>query len=558
MKPLNNKDKKSNFSYKETLNLLKTDFSMRANSVIREPEIQEFWLKNKINLELGSSNLGKNFTLHDGPPYANGSLHMGHALNKVLKDIINKYKTLKGYKVHFVPGWDCHGLPIELKVLQSLKSHERKDLDSLGLRKKATDYAKIQINNQLEGFKRWGIWGDWDNPYLTLKKNYESAQIGVFGKMFLNGYIYRGLKPVHWSPSSRTALAEAELEYPEEHFSKSIYVSLNITKLSDEILLKLEEKGLRKKLHSNLKKLFIAIWTTTPWTIPGNEAVAINPRINYVFAEDQNSHIFLFAKDLISEISEKLERKFNILLDVKGSILEGIEYQHPTKNKFCNIVIGGDYITTESGTGIVHTAPGHGMDDFNVGQKYKLPITCIVDEKGNLNNYAEKFCGLNVLKDANDLIIEDLEKNNLLLLKEEYKHRYPYDWRTKKPTIFRATEQWFASVEGFRNSALKAIEDVEWMPKTGKKRIYSMVVGRGDWCISRQRSWGVPIPVFYEKKGKEILLNSATINYIQNLFKEHGSDIWWYWDEKELLPEEHKGESERWRKGLDTMDVWFD
>ena len=558
MKSQNNKEKKSNFSYKETLNLLKTDFSMRANSVIREPEIQEFWSKNNIDLKLGSSNSGKNFTLHDGPPYANGSLHMGHALNKVLKDIINKYKTLKGFKVHFVPGWDCHGLPIELKVLQNLKSHERKNLDSLGLRKKATDYAKIQINNQLEGFKRWGIWGDWDNPYLTLKKSYESAQIGVFGNMFLNGYIYRGLKPVHWSPSSRTALAEAELEYPEEHYSKSVYVSLNITKLPNEILLKFEEKDINNKLLSKLKKLSIAIWTTTPWTIPANEAVAVNPKINYVFASDQKDNIYLFAKDLIFEISKKLNREFNVLLDVKGSMLLGIEYQHPIKNKVCHIVIGGDYITTESGTGIVHTAPGHGIDDFNVGKKYKLPITCIVDEKGNLNQDAEKFCGLNVLKNANDLIIEDLRKNNLLLCEEQYKHRYPYDWRTKKPTIFRATEQWFASVEGFRSLALKAIEDVEWMPKTGKNRIYSMVVGRGDWCISRQRSWGVPIPVFYSKEGNEILLNSETINYIKNLFQEHGADIWWEWDENKLLPKKYSGESHLWQKGLDTMDVWFD
>ena len=558
MKSQNNKEKKSNFSYKETLNLLKTDFSMRANSVIREPEIQEFWSKNNIDLKLGSSNSGKNFTLHDGPPYANGSLHMGHALNKVLKDIINKYKTLKGFKVHFVPGWDCHGLPIELKVLQNLKSHERKNLDSLGLRKKATDYAKIQINNQLEGFKRWGIWGDWDNPYLTLKKSYESAQIGVFGNMFLNGYIYRGLKPVHWSPSSRTALAEAELEYPEEHYSKSVYVSLNITKLPNEILLKFEEKDINNKLLSKLKKLSIAIWTTTPWTIPANEAVAVNPKINYVFASDQKDNIYLFAKDLIFEISKKLNREFNVLLDVKGSMLLGIEYQHPIKNKVCHIVIGGDYITTESGTGIVHTAPGHGIDDFNVGKKNKLPITCIVDEKGNLNQDAEKFCGLNVLKNANDLIIEDLRKNNLLLCEEQYKHRYPYDWRTKKPTIFRATEQWFASVEGFRSLALKAIEDVEWMPKTGKNRIYSMVVGRGDWCISRQRSWGVPIPVFYSKEGNEILLNSETINYIKNLFQEHGADIWWEWDENKLLPKKYSGESHLWQKGLDTMDVWFD
>ena len=558
MRSHKNKENKSDFSYKETLNLLKTDFSMRANSVVREPDIQNFWSKNKIDLQLGSDNSGKTFTLHDGPPYANGALHMGHALNKVLKDIINKYKTLKGFKVHFVPGWDCHGLPIELKVLQNLSSNERKNLTTLGLRKKATDYAYIQINNQMEGFKRWGIWGDWNNPYLTLKKNYEAAQIGVFGKMFLNGYIYRGLKPVHWSPSSRTALAEAELEYPEEHYSKSIYVSLKITKVSDEIILKFQEEIPNRDNSFNITNSFIAIWTTTPWTIPANEAVAVNPKINYVFAIDEDEKTYLFAKDLTFEISKKLNKEFKILLEVKGSSLAGIEYQHPTKKKKCNILIGGDYITTETGTGIVHTAPGHGMDDFNVGQKYDLPITCIVDEKGNLNKNADQFQGSNVLKDSNDLIIEYLKNNNLLLLKENYKHRYPYDWRTKKPTIFRATEQWFASVDGFRSSALQAIDDVEWMPETGKKRIYSMVVGRGDWCISRQRSWGVPIPVFYKKNGKEILLNSETINHIQNLFSEYGADIWWDWEVKDLLPDKYLNESDLWEKGTDTMDVWFD
>jgi len=406
MKSHNSKEQKSDFSYKETLNLLKTEFSMRANSVVREPEIQNFWAKNDIDFKLGSSNSGEIFTLHDGPPYANGALHMGHALNKVLKDIINKYKTLKGFRVHFVPGWDCHGLPIELKVLQNLKSDERKNLDTLNLRKKATDYAHKQINNQMEGFKRWGIWGDWDNPYLTLKKSYEAAQIGVFGKMFLNGYIYRGLKPVHWSPSSRTALAEAELEYPEEHYSKSIYVSLKITKLSDEILLKFCKDNPNFKKDFFLMNSYITIWTTTPWTIPANEAVAVNPKINYVFAIDEDRRIYLFAKELFSEISNKFNKDFMTLLDVKGSSLEDIEYQHPTKNKNCRVVIGGDYITTESGTGIVHTAPGHGIDDFNVGQKYDLPITCVVDEKGNLNEYSGQFKGSNVLKDANDLIIE--------------------------------------------------------------------------------------------------------------------------------------------------------
>jgi len=558
MKNQNNKENKSDFSYKETLNLLKTEFSMRANSVVREPEIQNFWATNNIDFVLGSENSGATFTLHDGPPYANGALHMGHALNKVLKDIINKYKTLRGFKVHYVPGWDCHGLPIELKVLQNLKSDERKNLDTLNLRKKATDYAHMQINNQMEGFKRWGIWGDWDNPYLTLKKSYESAQIGVFGKMFLNGYIYRGLKPVHWSPSSRTALAEAELEYPEEHFSKSIYVSLKITNAPEEILLKLCEENPKFNKDFFLKNSFITIWTTTPWTIPANEAVAVNQKIKYVFAIDECQQIYLFAKELSSEISEKLNKKFETILEVTGSSLGNIEYQHPTKNKKCRILIGGDYITTESGTGLVHTAPGHGIDDFNLGQKYGLPTTCVVDEKGNLNEYSGIFKDSNVLKDANDLIIEYLNKNDLLLFQENYKHRYPYDWRTKKPTIFRATEQWFASVDGFRSSALKAIEDVEWMPATGKKRIYSMVVGRGDWCISRQRSWGVPIPVFYKKNSNEILLNSETINHIKKLFNEHGADIWWDWEVKNLLPKNYVNDSDLWEKGKDTMDVWFD
>jgi len=558
MKSQNSKEQNSDFSYKETLNLLKTDFSMRANSVMREPEIQNFWAYYYIVFLLGSSNSGEIFSLHDGPPYANGALHMGHALNKVLKDIINKYKTLRGFRVHFVPGWDCHGLPIELKVLQNLKSDERKNLDTLNLRKKATDYAHIQINNQKEGFKRWGIWGDWNNPYLTLKKSYESAQIGVFGKMFLNGYIYRGLKPVQWSPSSRTALAEAELEYPDEHNSKSIYVSLKITRIPEEILLNFIQENLNIKKDFFQNNSFITIWTTTPWTIPANEAVAVNPKIKYVFAIDEEKKIYLFAEDLSSEISKKFNKDFKVLLEVKGSKLENIEYQHPSKNKNCRIVIGGDYITTESGTGIVHTAPGHGIDDFNVGQKYDLPITCVVYVKGNLNEYSGQFEGSNVLKDANDLIIEHLKGNNLLLLQENYMHRYPYDWRTKKPTIFRATEQWFASVNGFRSSALKAIEDVQWMPETGKKRIYSMVVGRGDWCISRQRSWGVPIPVFYKKNGNDILLNKEIINHIQELFSEHGADIWWDWDVKNLLPENYAKESDLWKKGTDTMDVWFD
>ncbi len=554
----NKNHKLSKFSYKDSLNLLKTDFSMRANSAKREPEIQRFWSENNIDMHLGLNNKGKNFTLHDGPPYANGPLHMGHALNKVLKDFINKYKILNGYRVHFVPGWDCHGLPIELKVLQKLKSEERRNLDILGLRQKATEYAKKQIFSQMEGFQRWAIWGDWDNPYLTLKKNYESAQIEVFGKMFLKGYIFRGLKPVHWSPSSRTALAEAELEYPDEHFSKSVYVSFRITSCTKNIESKLKKYNINKNISENTGNYFILIWTTTPWTLPANEAVAVNPKVKYVVASDNNENIFIFAKDLQDIVQEKLNKEFKLLFIITGSELEGIEYKHPTKDKSCPVVLGGDYITTESGTGVVHTAPGHGIDDFNTGLKYKLPITCIVDEKGNLNDDAGIFKDLNVLKNANDEIIKFLESQNLLMFMEVYKHRYPYDWRTKKPTIFRATEQWFASVDGFRSSALESIEKVDWLPDSGKKRIKSMIVGRGDWCISRQRSWGVPIPVFYKNNSNEILINQTTLNHIQNLFEEHGADIWWSWDEKELLPPEYLNDAKNWKKGLDTMDVWFD
>ena len=554
----NKNHKSSKFSYKDTLNLLKTEFSMRANSVKREPEIQKFWAENKIDMNLGLTNKGKNFTLHDGPPYANGPLHMGHALNKVLKDFINKYKILKGYRVNFVPGWDCHGLPIELKVLQKLKNEERRNLDILGLRQKATEYAKKQIYSQMEGFKRWAIWGDWENPYLTLKKNYESAQIEVFGKMFLKGYIFRGLKPVHWSPSSRTALAEAELEYPDEHFSKSVYVSFRITSFTKHIELKLQKNNFNEHVSKNIGNFFILIWTTTPWTLPANEAAAVNPKVIYVVASDNDENIFIFAKDLLEIVQEKLNKEFHLLFDISGSELKGIEYKHPTKDKLCPVILGGDYITTESGTGIVHTAPGHGMDDFNAGLKYKLPITCIVDEKGNLTDDAGIFKDLNVLKDANEQIIEFLESQNLLMLMEDYKHRYPYDWRTKKPTIFRATEQWFASVDGFRSSALESIEKVDWMPNSGKKRIKSMVVGRGDWCISRQRSWGVPIPVFYKKNSNEVLINEQTLNHIQDLFEEHGADIWWSWDEQKLLPPEYLNDAKNWKKGLDTMDVWFD
>ncbi len=547
-------------SYKDSLNLLKTDFGMRANSSIREPQIQSFWKEKGIDFELGLANQGPTFTLHDGPPYANGTLHMGHALNKVLKDIINKFHILNGRKVRFIPGWDCHGLPIELKVLQKLGQKERKALTPLELRKKAASFALEQVDSQMKGFKRWGVWADWSNPYLTLQKEYESSQIELFGQMALKGYIYRGLKPVHWSPSSRTALAEAELEYPEGHTSPSIYVGYPVNTISNDLRKDLLRQGLQLPLEEEglSKNLRLAIWTTTPWTLPANVAVSVNKNLSYVFAKDEEGKITIIASDLLNEFSEIVGITFKNSAFVKGSQLEGLLYRNPLFDRISPVVLGGEYITTQSGTGLVHTAPGHGIDDFKTGTKYSLPILCPVDEGGNLTSEAGKFVGLNVLKDANKSIISALDELGYLIKERPYIHKYPYDWRTKKPTIFRATEQWFASVEGFRKDALNAIQNVEWLPETGLKRIKSMVEERGDWCISRQRTWGVPIPVFYEKETNEVLLNAETIDHIKKLISQHGADIWWELDESQLLPPAYAPESHKWKKGMDTMDVWFD
>ena len=547
-------------SYKETLNLLQTGFGMRANAVVREPELQAFWAEQGIDLAMGDGNDGPVFTLHDGPPYANGALHMGHALNKVLKDVINKYQVLRGRRVRFVPGWDCHGLPIELKVLQSMDQEQRRGLTPIKLRKKAAAYARKQVDGQMKGFRRWGIWADWDHPYLTLQKEYEAAQIRVFGEMVLKGHIYRGLKPVHWSPSSRTALAEAELEYPDGHTSPSVYVAFPAMELPSRLRDALDTEGISLPTDAAAlgEALQVAIWTTTPWTLPANLAVSVNERLDYALADDGNGRLLLVAADLIDALTSALELPLQRRITVKGALLEGLIYRHPLLDRTAPVVIGGEYITTESGTGLVHTAPGHGVDDFHTGQKHGLAVLCPVDEAGTLTEEAGPFAGLNVLKDANPVIIEALESAGALLKQEAYSHRYPYDWRTKKPTIFRATEQWFASVDGFRQQALEAIDQVEWTPASGRTRIEAMVKERGDWCISRQRTWGVPIPVFYNRSNGEVLLNAGTLAHIEALISEHGADVWWEKDEAELLPAALADQADQWRKGTDTMDVWFD
>lgn len=539
--------------YKDTVNLPKTDFSMRANAIAKEPEIQKFWAEEKIYENLAENNQGEKFILHDGPPYANGSLHMGHALNKILKDIINRYQMLRGRKVRYVLGWDCHGLPIELKVIQNLKPEERKALTPLELRRKAKDFAHSAIAEQAAGFKRWGVWGDYENPYYTLKPEYEAAQIGVFGKMVLNGYIYRGLKPVYWSPSSQTALAEAELEYPEDHVSRSIYVAFAVKELSTAFKAALGDLSFNN-LHA-------VVWTTTPWTIPANLGISANPNLSYSIVRsisDSGEKHYIVATDLVEKLASTFGEELSIQLTFKGEVLEHIITSHPIFERPSPILLG-DHVTAESGTGLVHTAPGHGKDDFIVGNKYGLAVLSPVNDYGIFTEEAGvEFAGLNVLKEGNTKVIEVLTELGALIKAEDYKHKYPYDWRTKKPTIVRATEQWFASVDGFREIALGAIKEVHWIPAIGENRITAMVQERSDWCISRQRNWGVPIPVFYDMDTNEPLFTPETIAHIQEIFRVSGSDAWWELSLEELLPKEYHNNGKNYRKGTDTMDVWFD
>ncbi len=539
--------------YKSTLNLPQTEFPMKADAAKREPTIQSFWLQEKVYERLSESNPGEPFILHDGPPYANGAIHMGHTLNKILKDTINKYQILRGRKVRYIPGWDCHGLPIELKVLQSMAPEQRNALTPLKLRYKAADFAKKAIETQKQGFQRLGVWADWDHPYITLQPEYEAAQIRVFGEMALKGYIYRGLKPVHWSPSSQTALAEAELEYPEGHLSRSIYVAFPMISLSPEAA---------PILEPFMPDLKVAIWTTTPWTIPANLALCFSPKLTYVVVSSPAGPL-LIAADLRERMEGILETSLEVQATLPGAALERSVGRHPLFDRESLCVLA-DYVTTESGTGIVHTAPGHGEDDFKTGRKYGLEILTPVDEQGLFTDQAgEGFVGLDVLskdrsRSGNEAVIQALSSAGALLKEETYSHKYPYDWRTKEPTIFRATTQWFASVEGFREAALQAIKQVKWYPATGETRITSMVQDRTDWCISRQRSWGVPIPVFYDEETGEELLNPETIAHVEEIFKKAGSNAWWKLSVEELLPPSYRNNGRTYRQGMDTMDVWFD
>lgn len=537
--------------YSKTLNLPETEFPMRAGLPEREPEFLKYWEENKIYEKKQELHAGhKKFVLHDGPPYANGKIHMGTALNKILKDIIMKYKYAQGFDTPYVPGWDTHGMPIEHAAIKNLGLN-RHELDTLVLRKECHDYALKWIDEQRTDFKRLGVLGDWDHPYITMTHDYEAVQIHVFGEMAKKGYIYKGKKAVYWCPHCETALAEAEIEYGEEK-SPAIFVKMPLVK--DNGMLPEAAQG---------KPAYIVIWTTTPWTMPANVAIALHPDFEYAWVECEGEILFM-AKEMLEAVGKVCKKDLsNIIGTCKGKDMEYAECRHPFETiDRKSLVVLADYVTLEAGTGCVHTAPGHGADDFETGVRYNLPIICPVDGSGKLTAEAGvDFAGMFVF-DANVPVIKYLAGLNRLFGKENIRHQYAHCWRCKNPIIYRATEQWFASVDGFREEALNAIANhVQWIPSWGEARIHNMVADRHDWCISRQRVWGVPIPIFYCEDCNEHLVNDDTINAVADLFAKEGSDAWWAHSAEEILPQGTKCPKcggTHFRKESDIMDVWFD
>ena len=527
--------------FKDTLLMPKTDFPMRGNLGVNELPIQAKWEELNIYEKVVNKNEGKEpFFLHDGPPYANGNIHLGHALNKILKDFIVRYKTMNGFYAPYQPGWDTHGLPIE-QALTKNKKVNRKEMSVADFRTLCEKYALEQIAQQKIGFKRLGILGDWKDPYITLTHDFEAEQIRCFGKMAARGLIFKGLKPVYWSPSSETALAEAEIEYKDVS-ATSIYVAFPVVDGKDVL--------------SNDCEL--VIWTTTPWTIPANLAVCAGPEFEYVVVKVEE-RFFVVAAELLENAAKVIGwENYEIIQKIDGAQLEGVTYMHKLYNRVSPVILG-DHVTLESGTGLVHTAPGHGEDDFNVGKKYGLDVLCPVDSRGFMTEEAGEFAGM-FYEVANDEVIKRLDEESMLLNKYNFMHSYPHDWRTGKPIIFRATPQWFASIDKFKNDILEAIKTVNWYPGWGEVRLANMIKDRQDWCISRQRVWGVPIPVFYAEDGTAIL-DQDVINHVADLYEQYGSNVWFEKDAKDLLPEgfTHEGSPNgKFTKETDIMDVWFD
>lgn len=529
---------------KDTLNLGRTKFKMRGNLPITEKEREDVWYQNDIYGERQKLNSDKPvFVLHDGPPYANGRLHMGHAMNKISKDIIVRYKSMNGYRAPYVPGWDTHGLPIEQELVKN--GYDRKKMSVTAFRKLCHDYALKQVDQQKMDFKRLGILAEWDNPYLTLDPEYEAEQVKLFGKMVQEGLIYRGKKPVFWSCSSESALAEAEVEY-HDVTSTSVFYAEKI----------IDGKGVIDN------GVYMVVWTTTPWTIPASQGVTIGSDFDYVVVQPEGeTRKFIVAHERLKDLKELFNwTDVSILKTVKGIELDRIKVQHPFINDRTLLVMLGSFVTLDSGTGLVHTAPGFGEDDFIVGREYNLEVLSPIDDQGYLTSEAgPDFDGI-FYENANEIALKKLLDRNLILKKFEYKHSYPFDWRTKKPIIYRATPQWFASVDKIRNKILKVLDGVSFKPEWGKKRLYNMIKDRGDWVISRQRRWGVPLPIFYGEDGEPII-TEETINNVTKLFKKYGSNIWFDLEAKDLLPSgfisEHSPKGE-FTKETDIMDVWFD
>ncbi len=538
--------------YNKTIHLPQTDFPMRAGLPKREPALLNGEYEVSTYHKLMEHNAEKpSFVLHDGPPYANGDIHIGTALNKILKDMIVRYKNMTGYKAPYIPGWDTHGLPIESAILKN-KKIKRDELTDVEFRDKCREYALSFVDRQRSEFQRLGVIGDWDNPYLTLKPEFEAAQIRVFGKMAEKGYIYKGLKPVYWCYTDETALAEAEIEYQDDPCT-TIFVKFKVK----------DDKGKLASL-TDLDHTYFVIWTTTAWTLPGNRAISVNPEFTYALMKAENGEVYIVAKDLAETVAKEAGiEHYEIIAELPGSELELMTAQHPLMDQE-SVVLCGDHVTLDAGSGCVHTAPGFGADDFNICQKYdKAGLTHIgvpvpVNAKGVMTD--ERFNGVHISK-ANEYVLPALEECGALLAKEDIVHSYPHCWRCKKPIIFRATEQWFCSVDAIKQAAVDSCDGISWKPEWGKERMTSMITERSDWCISRQRKWGVPIPIFYCDQCGADIVTPETIDHIANLFHDHGSNIWFEKTADELVPEGFvcpKCGHKHFSKESDIMDVWFD